>query len=36
MTVLAPPLVKILAVCDEVDGRLYATHDGQRAQTRPT
>jgi len=36
MTVMAPPLVKILAVCDEVDGRLYAAHNGAvQLQTRP-
>src|SRR3954447_2113306 len=29
MTVLAPAQVKILAVCDEVDSRLYGTHAGQ-------
>jgi Icc-related predicted phosphoesterase len=28
MTVLAPAQVKILAVCDEVDSRLYGSHKG--------
>jgi predicted phosphodiesterase len=28
MTVLAPSAVKILAVCDEVDSRLYGSHRG--------
>jgi Icc-related predicted phosphoesterase len=28
MTVLAPAVVKILAVCDEVDARLYGSHRG--------
>jgi Icc-related predicted phosphoesterase len=36
MTVMAPPLVKILAVCDEVDARLYGAHKGPiQLQAKP-